>query len=162
MTKGVENELTGPRKSDSETRAMATKAESLLKRNDSIEAVTQTRADSAGSEQGYGEQSIEDYIFFGEHDVATVFFFDDDMDDIIENLADKTDFFIFSKIVSFSAFGLSQQEQIEEVLKIAKGRGWTSKRNLADLLVETGIMSRTMFNFSRLRQRIDDEISSDL
>lgn len=161
LTEAVEAELRGPRKRDPETSSEASRVASLLDRNDAVEAVGQDRVDSTDGEYGYGEQSIKDYIIFGNRDVAAVFFFDDDVEGIIEDLSDRTDFFVVSKIVSFSTFGLDRDRQIEEVLKIAKGRGWTSRRNLYDLLVETRIVSRTEFDYGNLLFRLED-ISTDL
>lgn len=158
ITAGVKNEL-DYRIGQIETKQAAKKAEECLRNNPNIDLsspVTQNSVSHNSGEDTQGEQSIHDYIIFGQQSVEVVLFFDSDMNNIMSKIEHPPPRFdVVSSIFTYLGDRLTKEQKITETLKIAKGRSWTSKRNFRDLFVESGILTESEFNYDSLKKNMN-------
>lgn len=153
ITEEVKEEVCGL-KNNPETRKAALEVENSLKANSNVDfdnPLTQSRVSYNSGGDTKGEQSIHDYIIFGEKEVAIVFFFDSDMRNIMGRLNyPPPRFDVVTSVFTYLHSQLTKQEMREETAKIANGRNWLTKRNLKDLFIESGIMTDRSFNYNSM------------
>lgn len=155
VTKGVKEEIEGLIQ-DSSTEKAAKKAKSCLKKNSSIDytnPLTQSRTHYHSGQNTKGEQTIHDYIIYGSHEVEVVLFFDSDMQDIMGRLDyPPPRFDIVTSVFNYLSPQISRTQMLLEAAKVSSGCDWMSERNLRDLFVESGILTRKEYEYRKVRE----------
>lgn len=160
ITEGVKEEICGLQ-SNRHTQSAAHEVQDCIEANPNVDfynPLTQSSVDHASGDDTKGEQSIHDYIVYGDEEVEVVLFFDSDMKDIMGRLNyPPPRFDVVSSLFTYFESQLGRKQIRKETGKIAYGRGWLSRRNLEDLFVESDIMSRQEFDYYDVRQFCVDQ-----